>query len=284
MRFKLHLPSDPSNKEFQLTPSEGVVLPHGRVRLLLEFVSYKVMVYKVSVVVDVDSVGEALLALPIAADVVVPEIEPDETIVDFEEAFIGHAYSRKLLVRNLEELPARFEVVAQDAASKAIGAYEVTPSRAEIPPRGEVELDLSFTTARLGKMSLPLSVRPAPRPAARPRPPPPPFTAHPSPSPLRLQVRIVGAPLGVPDAFAIDLLATSIGPRLKLFSTTEAAEAKATESARAAEEGIMLDEDVEGCASGRASDRTPPTPHPTPLPLTPRSPLLYSTAGTRARS
>ena len=41
MRFKLHLPSDPSNKEFQLTPSEGVVLPHGRVRLLLEFVSYK---------------------------------------------------------------------------------------------------------------------------------------------------------------------------------------------------------------------------------------------------
>ena len=142
MRFKLHLPSDPSNKEFQLTPSEGVVLPHGRVRLLLEFVSYKVMVYKVSVVVDVDSVGEALLALPIAADVVVPEIEPDETIVDFEEAFIGHAYSRKLLVRNLEELPARFEVVAQDAASKAIGAYEVTPSRAEIPPRGEVELDI----------------------------------------------------------------------------------------------------------------------------------------------
>ena len=131
MRFKLHLPSDPANKEFQLTPSEGVVLPHGRVRLLLEFVSYKVMVYKVSVVVDVDSVGEALLALPIAADVVVPEIEPDETIVDFEEAFIGHAYSRKLLVRNLEELPARFEVVAQDAASKAIGAYEVTPSRAE---------------------------------------------------------------------------------------------------------------------------------------------------------
>ena len=168
MRFKLHLPSDPANKEFQLTPSEGVVLPHGRVRLLLEFVSYKVMVYKVSVVVDVDSVGEALLALPIGADVVVPEIEPDETIVDFEEAFIGHAYSRKLLVRNLEELPARFEVVAQDAASKAIGAYEVTPSRAEIPPRGEIELDLSFTTARLGKMSLPLSVRPAP-PPRRPR-------------------------------------------------------------------------------------------------------------------
>ena len=181
MRFKLHLPSDPSNKEFQLTPSEGVVLPHGRVRLLLEFVSYKVMVYKVSVVVDVDSVGEALLALPIAADVVVPEIEPDETIVDFEEAFIGHAYSRKLLVRNLEELPARFEVVAQDAASKAIGAYEVTPSRAEIPPRGEVELDLSFTTARLGKMSLPLSVRPRAAPHA-----PPPRLALPPHPPSKL--------------------------------------------------------------------------------------------------
>ena len=95
-------------------------------------------------------------------------------------------------------------------------------------------------------------------------------------------MRIVGAPLGVPDAFAIDLLATSIGPRLKLFSTTEAAEAKATESARAAEEGIMLDEDVEGCASGRASDGAPPTPHPR-LPLSPRSPSLPS-AGTRARS
>ena len=67
MRFALRVPEDlnPLQREFQIVPATGVVLPHGKQRLQLDLIPCAVKTYNVSLTVDVDAVGTELLSLPI---------------------------------------------------------------------------------------------------------------------------------------------------------------------------------------------------------------------------
>ena len=163
MRFALRIPGDTSNafaaREFQVTPASGAVLPQGKQKLQLDFISYTLGKYDLAMMVDVESVGPELLALPIVGECIVPSIEADEPSVDFGEAFLGHAYETAVTIRNTSWLPARFEIVPQDEASQTIGFFDVTPQTGEIAGNGVIELSCHFTCQRLGPMSLPMMVR-----------------------------------------------------------------------------------------------------------------------------
>ena len=187
MRFALRIPEpEPSptgERQFQVVPASGAVLPHGKKKLTLELVSATVTRHRLSMLVDIDGVGSELLALPITADCVLPALSPSAPSIDFGDAFRHHPYTAVFAIRNASPLPAKFEVVPQDPALARIGAYTPEPASGLIDESAEAKVKVTFAAARLGPMCLPLYVRVA-------------GTSEP--------------------AFAIDLKCTSVGPRVSL--------------------------------------------------------------------
>ena len=177
MRYALRIPGDVANafapREFQVVPATGAVLPHGKQKLQMDFISYTVKKYDLSMMVDVEAVGPELLAMPILGECIVPHITTDQPSVDFGEVansvhsetmpqdccFLGYAYETSVTIKNTSWLPAKIEIVPQDEASQTIGFFGVEPQTGVIKGHGEIELKLQFTCQRLGPMSLPMYVR-----------------------------------------------------------------------------------------------------------------------------
>ena len=163
MRYALRIPGDTANafqpREFQVVPASGAVLPHGKQKLQLDFISYTVKKYDLAMLVDVEAVGPELLALPIVGECVVPKIVTDTPTVDYGESFLGHAYPATVVVKNTSFLPVKIEIVPQDEASQTIGVYTVEPLTGIIQPHDTLTLEIKFTCVRLGPMSLPMYVR-----------------------------------------------------------------------------------------------------------------------------
>ncbi|KAL1499824.1 hypothetical protein AB1Y20_012509 [Prymnesium parvum] len=185
LRFSLRVPEDnnPLYKEFAIVPANGVVLPRGKQRLQLEMVSFSVRKYEIALHVDVEAVGDDLLSIPITGECIVPKLVPSQPSIDFGDSFLGHKYTKTIDICNTSELPAKFEVVAEDEILQTIGLYEATPDRGIIEAKSSLTLRVDFTADRLGPMSLPM------------------------------YVKIKGMPT---NAFTVDILANSMGPNVIL--------------------------------------------------------------------
>ena len=74
MRFRLRVPDATGgpHAEFEVKPDGGMVLPHGKQELKLNFISTAVQKYDLAMLVDVEVVGDSLLSLPITAECIVP--------------------------------------------------------------------------------------------------------------------------------------------------------------------------------------------------------------------
>ena len=161
MRFRLRIPNEHglAHDEFEVQPSSGIILPQGEQPLKLNFIATQVCKYNLSMLVDVEAVGDSLLSLPISAECLVPGITPSADALEYGDAFIHHTYSLPLTIRNPSHLPAKFEVIDEAPMLKAIGEHEVTPHNGEIAAKSSIDVVVKFTTRRLGPMSLPLYVR-----------------------------------------------------------------------------------------------------------------------------
>lgn len=62
----LVLGSDPP-REFEIIPSTGTILPQSEIKVTVKFISNTIKKYEMNMVVDVDSVGEEIVSLPITA-------------------------------------------------------------------------------------------------------------------------------------------------------------------------------------------------------------------------
>jgi len=104
MKFRLRIPEEnPARPEFTIEPERGAILPHRKVNLQVHFCSLNIWRYDLALLVDVEGVGEELLALPILADNVLPNIAAAEPVVDFGDCFRRHGYKR--IVRFVNKSP-----------------------------------------------------------------------------------------------------------------------------------------------------------------------------------
>ena len=142
-----------------MQPATGIILPQGAQELRINFISTKVVTYALSMLVDIEAVGDSLLSLPITAECIVPDIRPSSESIDYGESFIGYKYEQAISISNPSHLPANFEVIDEAPMLKAIGEHEVIPSRGQIDPHSQVGITVKFTARRLGPMCLPLYVR-----------------------------------------------------------------------------------------------------------------------------
>ena len=76
LRFSLRIPEDGVlvNREFDIIPATGTVLPLGKQRIQVDILPASVRKYKAHLVVDIEGVGRDLLSIPVHARSIVPAV------------------------------------------------------------------------------------------------------------------------------------------------------------------------------------------------------------------
>ena len=98
-------------------------------------------------VVDLEGVGQDMLAVPIKAECLVPKvrINPSE-FLDFNNIFLRHPKTLELELINEDNLRAKFEVQPQEETSKRVAVYKADQESGIINPRSSVVLQVTLRT------------------------------------------------------------------------------------------------------------------------------------------
>ena len=138
INYIVRVPGDGRNlqTEFFISNDRGKLEKDATAEINIEFVPCFPQVYDMVLVVDLEGVGQDMLAVPIKAECLVPrvEVEPDQ-FLDFEHCFHKYPKTRQIKIKNLDNLKARFEIGQQDEQSKRMGIFEVDLQNGVIEPK-----------------------------------------------------------------------------------------------------------------------------------------------------
>ncbi|CAD7931174.1 unnamed protein product [Amoebophrya sp. A25] len=195
MRYVLRIPGDGRflQKEFDVIPSKGVLLPNCSQKIQIDFISAQAnpnKSYDLALVVDLDGVGQELGSVPITAKCAVPTVvfEPYEAI-SFGEVFIRYAFCQCLVMHNTSSLPAKFQILPQDEQSKQIAEFEPDQTQGNVPPASSHVITITLTAKKIPKEC-----------------------ASGQPMSIPMYVKILGQPVPYP----FQLTAIPIGPRVEV--------------------------------------------------------------------
>jgi hydrocephalus-inducing protein len=125
-----------AHKEFHIIPEHGSVLPGQTQTILVEFISKDICKYDSKLLMDVPDVQEGLVSVPVVAECAVPCLQLVSTVLDFGDCFLNYPYTFDLTLVNNAKLPGKFAVEPQDAISKSLAGFTVTPHEGGIPAQG----------------------------------------------------------------------------------------------------------------------------------------------------
>lgn len=129
MRYTWRVNSDSIEApEFQIVPRTGMVLPKGKEKITVDFTPQTVALYSKQLQLDVLGVGEGLLTVPIEAECAVPKIDIESDVLEFGECYIRYSCKKSLTLINASKLPAKFEILPQDAHSKSLALFSSEPT------------------------------------------------------------------------------------------------------------------------------------------------------------
>jgi hydrocephalus-inducing protein len=127
INYVVRVPGDGRSlkNEFNITNERGTLGQEKQAEITIEFVPACAQMYDNVLVVDLEGVGQDMLAVPIRAECLVPKVivEPND-FLDYEMCFLRHSKTREIKIVNKDNLRAKFEIVVQDDQSKRIGTYE----------------------------------------------------------------------------------------------------------------------------------------------------------------
>ncbi|KAM8955232.1 hydrocephalus-inducing protein homolog [Lycaon pictus] len=138
-------------KEFTITPSSGTIRPQGFAAIRVTLCSNTVQKYELALVVDVEGIGEEVLALLITARCIVPNIHMVNTEVDFGRCFLKYPYKKTVQLVNHDDLPGCYEVLPQvHEDSPAVLLTSPMPCGV-LPPRSTAHIPLALETQVTGE-------------------------------------------------------------------------------------------------------------------------------------
>ncbi|CAL1528045.1 unnamed protein product [Lymnaea stagnalis] len=153
-------------KEFEIIPSDGVVSPHGHVKLTVKLVSNTIRKYEMALVVDVERVGEEILSLPISATSMVPEISNLTPILNYGRCFLSYPYEHFIQLHNDTDLAARYDLLPQNYQNKETSLVEIPPisylspqPKGIIEPHTVVDIPLVIEALDLEEQEMPIEIR-----------------------------------------------------------------------------------------------------------------------------
>jgi hydrocephalus-inducing protein len=114
INYAVRVPGDGRGmqNEFFITNDRGKLEKDEEAEIEIEFVPCYPQVYDMVLVVDLDGVGQDMLAVPIKAECLVPKarVEPSE-FLEFNHCFLKYPRTREIKIINEDNLKARFEIV-----------------------------------------------------------------------------------------------------------------------------------------------------------------------------
>jgi hydrocephalus-inducing protein len=122
--------------EFNIIPDRGSLLPGGHQTIRLEFISKHVCTYSAELILDMPTIQERAMVVPILGECVVPKLQIPHDTLDFGDCFLHFPSTQKLTLINDAKLPAKFIVEPQGAAGAALAKYSCNPSEGAIVAQG----------------------------------------------------------------------------------------------------------------------------------------------------
>ncbi|XP_067402985.1 hydrocephalus-inducing protein homolog isoform X1 [Emydura macquarii macquarii] len=138
-------------KEFTITPSSGTIRSHGLLDIQVTLCSNTVKKYEMALVVDVDGIGEEVLALLITARCVVPPLRVLSPVVKFGRCFLKFPYQKMVMLVNDTELPGCYGVLPQEYEEKPSVLYCSPKPCGIIQPYTTVEIPLALEAQVTGE-------------------------------------------------------------------------------------------------------------------------------------
>eukprot|EP00079_Xenopus_tropicalis_P024447 XP_012817094.1 PREDICTED: hydrocephalus-inducing protein homolog isoform X1 [Xenopus tropicalis] len=143
-----------SPKEFSVAPSRGTIRSQGQLDIQVTICSNQVKRYELALVVDVDGIGDDVLALPITARCVVPTVCLMDSMLKFSRCFLHYPYEKTVTLKNLSNLPACYGLEPQEPnATSTVLYYSPNPSGI-IEPQGSVDVPIILKAQVTGEQGI----------------------------------------------------------------------------------------------------------------------------------
>ncbi|CAM4581517.1 unnamed protein product [Leuciscus chuanchicus] len=139
-------------REFILSPSTGTVRAMAEMHIQLTFCSNTVQDYNLALVLDVQSVGEEVLALPIKARCVVPDVVLKNPDLQFQHCFLGHPYEQSFELINDSDLPACYGLLPQPYEEDPALLYSSPHARGVIQPYSTEQIPVVLQAKTVGSL------------------------------------------------------------------------------------------------------------------------------------
>ncbi|XP_051512768.1 hydrocephalus-inducing protein homolog [Myxocyprinus asiaticus] len=138
--------------EFILSPSTGTVRALAEIDIQLTLCSNTVQDYSLALVVDIQGVGEEVLALPIKARCVVPDVILENPVLQFQHCFLGHPYEQSVKLVNDTDLPACYGLLPQPYEEEPPLLYTSTHPRGVIQAHSTEQIPLVLLAKTVGSL------------------------------------------------------------------------------------------------------------------------------------
>jgi hydrocephalus-inducing protein len=146
--------------EFEISKARGRLERSKEAKIDIKFVPSFPQTYDMVLVVDLEGVGQDMLAVPIKAECLVPKVRVHPSdFLEYESCFLRHPKTRQIEIVNEDSLRAKYAIVPQDDQSRRIAVYEADQPEGEIEPRSTQIVNIELKTEILSTVRIPLYIR-----------------------------------------------------------------------------------------------------------------------------
>uniref|UniRef100_G3VZI4 HYDIN axonemal central pair apparatus protein n=1 Tax=Sarcophilus harrisii TaxID=9305 RepID=G3VZI4_SARHA len=138
-------------REFTIDPVSGTIRSQGFTAVRVTLCSNTVQKYQLALVVDVEGIGEEVLALLITARCVVPKLRVVNPELNYGYCFLKYPYKRKVQLVNDDDLPGCYGVLLPEYEEPPTVLFSSPSPCGIINPRSTVELMVVLETQILGE-------------------------------------------------------------------------------------------------------------------------------------
>ncbi|XP_077145064.1 hydrocephalus-inducing protein homolog isoform X4 [Ranitomeya variabilis] len=140
-------------REFTITPSTGTIRSQGLLDIEVTLCSNTVKKYELALVVDVDGIGEEVLALPVTGRCLVPPLFLENIAVTYNRCFLGFPYERTVTLRNPSGLRGCYVFLPQGSDSSCRVLYDSPQPPGIIEAHGSVDIPIVLRAQQIGELS-----------------------------------------------------------------------------------------------------------------------------------
>jgi hydrocephalus-inducing protein len=163
INYVIRVPGDERSlqNEFNITNDRGKLEKNQRQKIIIEFIPCFPQQYDMVLVVDLEGVGQDMLAVPIKAECIVPKVKiTPSDYLDFKDVFLRHPKTVELELKNEDFLDAKFEILPQEENYKRVGIFKADQESGIIPAKSIVMLQITLKTEMItNNVRIPMSIK-----------------------------------------------------------------------------------------------------------------------------